>query len=336
MEILKSEKFKIPTLYFISNRDEIGDLPIGVPFIYGDESIKSQIVRILEYEVLYQKAIATGLPFNFKKILKDEGYEGLEDFWYHETTYIDYKTSGEEYDKDYELTEDKGIKDNKSLFKQFVRDATAYVDIQKVKDLNVFPLWLDKIEDAVHTNIHNFAVYNSNMYNKKLEGMYGSIDLVSPNRNLIIIDISGSIPKAVSTTCLVLAKGLAETFYADLLITGTISTIYAYENLHELDVETIYDVNGMNNDQLYFKKLVTSEKRSYKTCIAFGDNHHPGMAWQSASDDISDEDGQKMCLWEINKLISFHTTSSYNIAGYARWFKPEYVEKITDWVKYLK
>ena len=50
------------------------------------------------------------------------------------------------------------------------------------------------------------------MYNKKLEGMYGSLDLVTPDRNLIIIDISGSIPKAVSTTCLILSKKFGRKF----------------------------------------------------------------------------------------------------------------------------
>src|SRR5690606_10154781 len=109
------------------------------------------------------------------------------------------------------------------------------------------PIWLDTIEEAVHTNIHNFAVFNSNMYNKKLEGMYGSLDLVSPDRNVIIIDISGSIPKGVSSTCLAMAKNLAETFYADLLITGSKSTIYPYETLTELNIDTIYDENGRDN-----------------------------------------------------------------------------------------
>jgi hypothetical protein len=184
------------------------------------------------------------------------------------------------------------------------------------------------------------------MYNKKLEGMYGALDLVSPDRNVIIIDISGSIPKAVSSTCLALAKNLAETFYADILITGSKSTLYLYENMSDLNIDTIYEENGMDNDQVYFRKLLTSERRKYKTAIVFGDNHNPGWAWGNSYNrgcgSISREDGQAMCEWEIGKVISFHTsnksTSRYDseIAGYAEWFTPEETEHIDDWVKYLK
>lgn len=337
MELLISKRFKLPTLYFITDRADIKKLPIGVPFIFGDESMKSQVIRILEYEILYQKAIATGLPFNFKRILRDAGYTDIEDFWWNKTVYIDFAT-GEDREEGY-FDEIKSIGEDSTLFKQFIKDSSVYVDIRKIKGLNVFPLWLDKIEDAVRTNIHNFAVYNPNMYNKKLEGMYGSLDLVAPDRNLIIIDISGSIPKAVSTTCLILAKSLAETFYADLLITGSKSTLYAYENLHTLNVKTIYEENGMDNDQIYFKKLLTSDVKSYKTAIVFGDNHHPGSTWSNGYNNgtktISDEDGKKMCKWTVDKVISFHTTSDYEIAGYARWFEPKNVEKISNWVKYL-
>jgi hypothetical protein len=339
MELLTSKKFKLPILYFISDRTEIKLLPVGVPFIFAGEGTKSHIIRILEFEILYQKAISTGLPFNFKRILLEAGYEDLKDYWWNHTVYIDYAT-GEDVGDGY-FEEIKSISDDPTLYNQFIKDSTVYVDIKKIKGLNLFPIWLDKIEEAISTNIHNFAVYNPNMYNKKLDGMYGSLDLVSPDRNLIIIDISGSIPKGVSTTCLALGKNLAESFYTDLLITGSKSTLYSYENLHELNVNTIYEENDMDNDQVYFKKLVTSDVKHYKTCVCFGDNHHPGHKWINqynvGSSFISDEDGKKMCKWKVDKIISFHTTSSRELAGYARWFDVEKrnIEHIKDWIIYL-
>jgi hypothetical protein len=339
MELLKSSKFKLPTLYFISDRSEIKDLPIGIPFVFGDEKDKRYIIRVLEYEILYQRALLTGLPFNFKKILRDAGFDDMQDFWYHNTIYMDYKTEG--YDEeDFNLEEKLDtIEKNPYLFKEFIRDSSVYVNIQKLKDLNVFPVWLDKIEKAIETNIHNFAVFNNNMYNKKLEGMYGSLDLTSPDRNLIIIDISGSIPKAVSSTCLTLSKNLAETFYADLLITGSKSTLYPYEELHTLNIRTIYNENKMDNDQVWFKKLVTSDKRHYRTAIVFGDNHSPCDSWYNEfnknTKKISREDGKKLCQWTIDKLISFHVDGINNTAGYADWFEPTEIEKIPNWCEYL-
>lgn len=347
MKQLVSEKFTLPKVYFITDRAEINELPVGVPFIYGDVSVEKHLVRILEYEVLYQEAIKTGFPFDFKAILKDAGFSDNTDFWYTHPTYMELTTQGVDLDKDPEADESLSFIGEKwGKFKNFIKDSSVYVDIEKLKKLNVFPTWLSKIEEAVHTNIHNFAVYNNNMYNKKLEGMFGALDLIAPSRNLIIIDISGSIPKAVSSTCLTLAKNLAETFYSDLIITGSKSTLYQYENLLDLNIETIYDQNGMDNDQVYFRKLITSTKRKYKTVIAFGDAHGPGWAWNNAynrnTGTISKKDGRKICQWEVEKVISFHTSNHADsnrkpqLAGYAEWFTPDETEHINDWLKYLK
>lgn len=346
MKQLTSEKFTLPKVYFISDRAKIKDIPVGVPFIYGDAKIEKHLIRILEYEVLYQEALKSGYPFNFKKILKDAGFNDNKDFWYSHPVYFEMSTAGVDLDKAPEADETLSFIGEKwGTFKEFIKDSSVYVDIDKLKKLNVFPTWLDTIQDAVHTNIHNFAVYNNNMYNKKLEGMFGSLDMVSPPRNLIIIDISGSIPKAVSSTCLTLAKNLAETFYADLLITGSKSTLYFYENLYELNIDTIYEENGMDNDQVYFRKLVTSDKRIYKTAIVFGDNHGPGWLWSNSYNKncgtISRKDGQELCEWEVEKIISFHTENkaTFNgerkVAGYGEWFTPKEIQHIDDWVKYL-
>lgn len=340
MKLLESKKFTIPKVFLVTDRKDLSKIPIGVPFIFGDSDIENYLIRLLEYEVLYQNAVKSGYPFNFKQILKDAGYLDLADFGFDNPTFVDFKTK-KGYDEDSVLEDSMSVlgKDP-SRFKDFVRDSSCYVDIEKLKALNVFPTWLDTIEKAIETNIHNFAMFNHNMYNKKLEGMYGGIELQSPNKNLIIIDISGSIPRAVSVTCLNLAKNLMQSFYSDLLITGSKSTLYQYENIHELDVTKVYSENGQDNDQVWFKKLVTQEKRIYKTAIVFGDNHHPGFCWRNTYNKgsrlISDEDGQKLCVWEVDNLISLHVKGTDHIAGYSRWFRPKKEERIPNWVKSLQ
>ncbi len=338
MKLLESKKMNIPKVFLVTERSDLPKIPIGVPFIFGDPDIEEYLVRLLEYEVLYQAAKRTGYPFDFRKILKDNGYADLEDFWYSHPAYGDYK-SEKGYDKDSVLEDLDRVSADSTMFRDFVRDSACVVDTERLKSLNVFPIWLDKIEEAISTNIHNFATFNHNMYNKKLEGMYGGIELSSPSRNLIIIDISGSIPKAVSTTCLNLAKNLMESFYSDLLITGSKSTLYQYENIHTLDVKKVYDQNGTDNDQVWFKKLVTQEEKEYRTAIVFGDNHSPCHSWSNSfnrnTKEISREDGQAMCRWKVDNLISLHTNGIHYTAGYADWFTPKNTEKIADWVKYL-
>ena len=274
IKLLESKKgLRLPSVCLVTDKEDLKTLSIGVPFIFGTEDIEEYLIRILEYEVLYQNAIKTGYPFNFRKILKDNGYVDIEDFYWDKTVYMDYITE-DIARSDFDIDSLHIInKEGGSKFKKFIRDSACYVDIQTIKNLNIFPTWLDKIEEAIKTNIHNFAVFNSNMYNKKLEGMYGGLELTSPKKNLIIIDISGSIPKGVSSTTLALAKNLSETFYADILITGTISTLYDYQDVYKLDINSIYETNGMNNDAAYFRKLIFGDKKQYQTIIAFGDNH---------------------------------------------------------------
>ena len=331
MELLTSKKFKLPTLYFLTNREEIKELPIGIPFIMGNETDKAYFIQLLEWEVLYQRAIQSGLPFNWEKILKDNGYKPVYGPQGH-PVFFDYKESDVDYDKiEADIIDLSSIKEDNGDFKQYINDCTAIIDTNKLKDLKVFPVWLDKIEKAIETNIHNFAIYNPNMYNKKLEGMYGALEFTSPSRNLIICDISGSMTKSIATFILLYSKTMAETFYADILVTGGISVVYPYELIHTLDVDKVYTEVGRGNEGDIFKTLL-SEEKTYKTAIVFGDNDHPGGY---ASRNISDADGKKLCKWKIDKVISFHRTSNTDLAGYSRWFTPKEVEKIANWVKYL-
>lgn len=333
MELLTSKKFKLPTLYFLTNREEIKELPIGIPFIMGNETDKAYFIQLLEWEVLYQRAIQSGLPFNWEKILKDNGYKPVYGPQ-GSPVFFDYKESDVDYDKiEADIIDLSSIKEDNGDFKQYINDCTAIIDTNKLKDLKVFPVWLDKIEKAIETNIHNFAIYNPNMYNKKLEGMYGALEFTSPSRNLIICDISGSMTKSIATFILLYSKTMAETFYADILVTGGISVVYPYELIHTLDVDKVYTEVGRGNEGDIFKTLL-SEEKTYKTAIVFGDNDHPGGY---ASRKISDADGKKLCKWKIDKVISFHRTSNTDLAGYARWFNVSTgnIEKISNWVKYL-
>ncbi len=341
MKLLKSERFTLPTIFFVTTREEIKELPLGLPFIYGTPDMEKNIVRLLEYDILYQRALKSGFPFDFKKLLREAGFTDMQSFYYSNPIYVDYKTEDEDYDEIdfFDVTDKKSASEK---YDTFLKDSVAIVHLDVLKKLNILPVWLDTIEETVRTNLHNFVSFNAATYNKKLDGMYGGIEVMSPPRNLIINDISGSIPKSVSSTILAFTKTLAETFYADVLITGSKSTLYEYENLHNFNVDAVYSENGMDNDQAYFKKLVTDSTRKYNAAIVFGDNHHPGQIWSNEYNKrtrpISDEDGKKLCKWEIAKVLSFHTdttTKKKYLAGYARWFSPMKTEYISDWITYL-
>ena len=327
---LLSKKFKIPIVYLVQDRKDLKDLPIGIPYIMGDAKLASYYIRILEFEILYQSALRTGIPFNFLKLLKDNGYN---------ITRYDYSKAVLELISNTELSE--GKEEEKSVetvcltIHDYIKDSAVYVDTEVLKNLKVFPVWLEDIKESINININNFLAIDPLAYNKKLDGMYGSVSLASPAKNLIIIDISGSIPRGCSSTCLALAKTMCESFYADLMITGTITTLYPYDEVQNLNLDTVYSDNGQSNEQRYYKKLVTSDERHYGTVICFGDNHHPGQSWDRSDSRYTVEDGQKLCKWTVDKLISLHTKDYDKLAGYCTWFKPKTIEKIKNWTKYL-
>lgn len=336
MKILESKKMSIPLVYLVENTKDINEIPIGIPFIRGSKIDYDNYVRLLEYEVLLKSAKASGLSFNWEKILRDNGYG---DHFYTATasSYFfldeDSKDSLDNEDFDLDTISTKTIS-------EYIRDISYQVDIDKLKELKIIPQWLNDIEKAIKENILNTIVYNPNLYNKKLDMVSGGVDLTSPEKNLIIIDISGSIPVSISESILLLAKTMAYQFYADLLITGSKSTLYDYSEIDSLDVKTIYSENGKDNDQVYFKKLL-SEYKKYNTAIIFGDNHSPSMSWSNEynrkTKAISIENGKKLNKWDIKRIYSFHTTCSNTLAGYGDWFDvpEENITKMTNWVTYL-
>lgn len=333
MKLLKSKRFELPTICFITDIGELKELPLGFPWIYGKPEEEEFYVRLIEYEVLYQRCLETGLPFNWKEVLQLNGLEPVEVEW-HVPEFSDLE-SEEGWDEIIPEHYDKSlIKENNGLFREYIKDCCAYVDISKINELEIFPKWSIKdFEEILTQNIHNFATINPSMYNKNLEGFYGGVEMSSPKRNCIICDISSSMTKSISTFTLLFSKTWGLAYYCDILVTGSISVLYPYEMLHELDLEKVYEID-MGNEGDYFKKIV-SEPKEYQTVMVYGDNDHPGGY---AKRSISDEDGKKLCKWKIEKLISFHKDSNRELAGYSRWFTvPESnIERIKNWVKYLK
>lgn len=353
MELLKSKRgIPLPSLFFISDREEIKNIPIGAPYFFASEELKENVIRLLEYEVLFEKAKSSGLPFNFHEKLIEAGF--------NDEIEINSKVSLALPDS----AENK-LNVNREHLSVYVSKSNYYVDIGLIKSLNIFPKWLPVLEEAISANIHNYATFDTNMWNKKLEGMYGGLVLKAPNRNLICIDISGSIPTQVAMVCLTLAQNMAESFYADILITGGTSVLFEYEFIQDMDMNKIYREVGRNNDQVGFKKLLTSSEREYNSLIVFGDEDAPGSPWSGSGmtsqeyemlGQVSDEEGKKLNKWKVKKIISFHAgvkgqitneegereyTGEYEsgnerLAGYGRWFQADEIVKIKDWVVDLK
>ena len=331
IKLIQSKKFTLPIVYLVEDNNDLQQLPPGIPFIKGNYKDYRKCVQMLEWEVLWKSAIQSGLKFNWAKILKDNGYKT----WNYGIAYSDEGDLYKEGDisKDYKTGEHKPTTIS---CEDFLNDCSYYVDIEVLKNLKLIPKWYEDIESAVKTNVMETVVFNPYLYTKKLGISLGDFEYNSMQKNLIVIDISNSIPRSVSNTCLILCKTLAEKFYADVIITGLKSTLYEYGTLENYSVEDLFKENGGGNEQVYFRKIV-EEHRSYKTAIVFGDNHQPGYKWECNSINISEKQGKELCNFKVKEIISFHTTSPNIIAGYARWFDVpnQNITHIKNWVKDL-
>ncbi len=192
MKLLESKKFSLPLIYLIEDTKELSTIPLGVPYIKGSNKDYNDYVMLLEFDILLKSALKTGLPFNWEKILRDNGYKNL----FKGQAYSDccvYITDEDSVIIDTTLEDvDKSL-----TVSEFIADISYQVDIDVLKELKVIPTWFSsKIEEAIKSNILSSITWNPALYNKKLDNTSGNITLSTPDRNLIIIDISSSIPKS--------------------------------------------------------------------------------------------------------------------------------------------
>lgn len=333
MKKLNSNRINLPVMYLIEDSEELKELPVGIPFIIGDYKSEPFIVKYLEYTLLYRSAQATGLPFKWEEELSKIGYTSSskpEDSFYC----LPYEYLMEE------LKAPKSIKELEASSVSYEIDINTYLDdgylvsFDKLTELNVTPTWVSSLADSIRTNVLNSVEFNPSLYSKKLGVMVGYSETIGATRNLGILDFSGSIPLSITITTALLAKLMSKTFYADIMVTGTTTKLFRYEELDSIDLMKEAESIGRNNDQVYFRRLVEIPAK-YNTVFAFGDEDNPGNNWEGAGY-ISDEEGKEICNWEVEKVISLHTRSNTMLAGYLKWFKPKETEHVSNWLKTLK
>ena len=328
MKKLISSKINLPVMYLLEDSEELEDLPLGIPFIIGNEDALPYIIKYLEYTLLYRSAMATGLAFNWSKELAKLGYGDTS------KPDADFKLIPFEYMLN--MGESPEL-DDVSATKEFDLDIENYltdgylVSFDKLTELNVTPSWLSNLTDSIKTNVLEAVNFNPNLYSKKLGVMSGYSEIVGSDRNLGILDFSGSIPTSIITTTAILAKLMSKTFYADIMITGSVTKLFKYEELDRIDLLAEAKSIGRNNDQAHFKKIV-SVPMVYNNVFSFGDDDFPGYAWKSEDKGISDVNGKEICNWKVNKVISLHTKSNTTQTGYTRWFEPKEIEHVKDWL----
>ena len=207
----------------------------------------------------------------------------------------------------------------------------AVVDIVKLQSMELLPKFVSDIVTATYTRGDDLRWESG--YNKKRALACGNYTDLQGSKNLLIIDISGSIPRSVSSTMLALADTLRTQMSADLIITGSTSKYWAAGEDLPSDQQIRASI-GLGNESEEFHQILQDHVlgKTWDNVVAFGDNDSPFAV-------------SKVIPTQVGKLYSYRVPwgsgwGNERPVGYCRWVQEvaqgyEY-EWDTEWVKDLR
>lgn len=308
---ITSKRVELPVVYLVETKEDFDELPKGLPYIIGTKAELGFITTFLEFQVLLKSCQKTLLPIKWLDCLTRIGFG---------TSQVrDYKvSSGGTYH-----ASSTGSSNYNLAMDDFITDQ-YFVDFERLSELKILPVWLDDLKTAIETNIIDEVTFDPTAFNKQLGMNVGASGVKHNLKNLLILDISSSMPKSVVLTITNLAKLMSKKFYADVILTGVRSYLIDYDDVPNTDiVGAVKEYGGGNEGEMYVK--IIKEPRSYNTVISFGDNDSPNYYFDK---------GDK-CNFKVETLYSLHTEGNRtnNITGYAKCFKPTKPAIIVkDWV----
>lgn len=306
-----SKKVELPVIYLVENQEDYNTLPKGIPYIIGSKEDLKFITIFLEFQVLYKSCLKTGLKIKWLDMLSRIGYKSnLRQYTLQ---------SGGEY-----WNGDKGTS-NVSV-DQFIEDQYL-VNFDKLAELKILPVWLDDIRSSIEANIIDEVIFDPTAFNKQMGMNIGTGAMKHNKKNLLILDISGSIPDAIRLTIIKLSRLMSKKFYADVIFTGGQTIFLEYEEVMTKDIDNITSKISRNNEGAMYKEIV-EVPRDYNTCICFGDDDSP-MGYNNC--------GTIKNRFTVETLYSLHTDTrkSDKLTGYCKVFRPYTTIKVKDWVTTL-
>lgn len=206
----------------------------------------------------------------------------------------------------------------------YMGDLSSSVNIEVLQQLKLLPKFLGDITDCVRTNLFNRGYWTEG-YNKKLGVPLGRFGRNGQLPNLIILDVSGSIPRGISATMISLIDTLRSEVEADLIITASRSA-YVPLGCELPSPDAIRKSFGLGNESYQFFDILKSHVsgRRFGHVISFGDNDTPDYddkEFVLAGDTCVEEVRHYHTGKYLPKNIDFKFKSSRKLArtGYAKW-----------------
>lgn len=222
----------------------------------------------------------------------------------------------------------KGIGEHISLA-DYVDGQSIEVNIEVLRELNMLPPFMSDLMDSIERRYDNYTYVDG--YNKKLGAAIGTWDGVSPKSNLIILDVSASIPQGISATMLTLIDTLRTQLDAELIITGATSYYFGKNDVLPTPQELRNKIAPSNEASMFIGILRNHIfNREWGHIYSFGDCDTPAYG--------------KYDIGYTNTTVEyvhhFHTYKPLK-TGYATWTELEgvcsakKVEISTSWVDWI-
>ena len=199
-----------------------------------------------------------------------------------------------------------------------IGDRLYDISIEELQALKMLPVFMDDIAQAVKVNMLNTAWMDG--YNKKLGYNAGNYKGGTQAPNLIVLDVSGSIPSGVAGTMVSLIDTIRSQTNADLIITGSRSYYYANgEKLPSPD-ELRYYIGGCN-ECIQFNEILRKHVlgKHWGNFIVFGDQDRPDAYRFSKYHDKWLRKNE-LSHTRIDNIMAFHTYNTI-LPGYGLWAK---------------
>lgn len=215
---------------------------------------------------------------------------------------------------------------------EYAGDMTAQVDLDVLQELELMPQFIGDIIDCIKRNLTSFKWTEG--YNKKRGVPIGNFSGSKGLKNLIILDVSASIPRGISATMLSLIDTLRTKIDADLIVTAARS--YYFEMGTELpSPDELREMCPPGNESHMFHEILAEHivGREWGNVICFGDYDHPCTAECIRYETVN------LANTVVHELWNYHTYDR-GICGYGRWaaeFTSNPVQHYnTDWVRWIK
>ena len=217
----------------------------------------------------------------------------------------------------------------------FFEDAVDYVDMELIQRMGLLPQFMADITEAIKLNIIGTAWMDG--YNKKLGTTVGDFKYGENAPNLVILDVSGSIPRGVSYTMVSIIDMLRTQANADLIITSHESVFFGKDDELPTPEKLSYLVGGCN-EAGQFNRILEDKVfgRHWGNVIAFGDMHAPTDGRFREEYQVKDANRRNTI---VDRVMCYDTRGDRYTPGYVLWALPHAGTVEHDdgsWMKYMR